>query len=124
MEMPLEEHKNSKDSSICSLADAFRALADETRLQIIHLLMARGEMCVCEFMPLLGLTQSNVSFHLKTLKYAGLITSRKEGKWMHYSLNRKAIERLRAEFAAAFDLDKWPEPAPCESAECRRMKCQ
>ena len=58
---------------------------------------------------MLDLTQSNVSFHLKTLKYAGFITSRKEGKWMFYSLNREALKRFRAHFGEVLDLDRWPE---------------
>jgi len=115
------------NAEICCLADKLKALADETRLRIIHSLMVRGEMCVCEFMPLLGLIQSNISFHLKTLKYAGFIASRKEGKWMHYSLNRKAIEQFRADFEEVFDLGKWPEntgTSPCEDITCSRLKCR
>ena len=96
-------------NSINYLAEGFGALADPTRLRIVHLLMTRGEICVCEFMPLLDITQSNVSFHLKALKYAGLITSRKDGRWMLYRLNRNAFERFRAEFESVFDLEKWPE---------------
>ncbi|MHB9035764.1 MAG: ArsR/SmtB family transcription factor [Armatimonadota bacterium] len=128
MQAPLGQQNTLCDTNNAGcLADGFKALADETRLRIMHLLMTRGEMCVCEFMPLLGLTQSNVSFHLKTLKYAGFITSRKEGKWMHYSLNRKALEQFRANFGNVFDFDKWPEktePASCESAVCKRMERQ
>ncbi len=110
------------DSSLCCLADVFKALAELTRLQIVYLLMTRGETCVCEFMPALDLTQSNVSFHLKTLKQAKLITSRKEGKWMYYSLNRKALEQFRTDFGNVFDLSKWPEktePACCETTACK-----
>lgn len=117
----------SDADSLCSLADGFKALADTTRLHIIHLLMRCGEMCVCEFMPTLDLTQSNVSFHLKTLKHAGFITSRKEGKWMFYALNRKALEQFRADFGNVFDLGRWPEktePVACESTLCKQMKCR
>ena len=98
-----------KADSIGCLADGFKALADATRLHLMYLLMTRGEMCVCEFMPLLGLTQSNVSFHLKTLRHARFITSRKEGKWVYYSLNREAVEQFRTDFGSVFDLGKWPE---------------
>lgn len=104
------------------LAGAFKALADATRLQILYLLMTRGEMCVCEFMPLLQLTQSNVSFHLKTLKQARFITARKEGKWMYYTLDRHVFARFRTEFGTLFDLDRWPtqaEPAYCDEHGCR-----
>lgn len=113
--------------NIIYLAEGFSALADPTRLSIIHLLMTHGEMCVCEFMPLLNLTQSNVSFHLKALKYAQFITARKEGRWMLYRLNRTAFERFRSEFGSAFDLSRWQEEAasaPCNEATRRRLACQ
>lgn len=102
--------------NIDSLAEKFSALADATRLRILQLLLTNGEMCVCEFMPLLDLTQSNVSFHLKALKYAGFLTSRKEGRWVFYSLNRKAFEKFQAEFKEAYDLSRWTENNVLESA--------
>lgn len=113
-------------NGICNLADRFKALADSTRLHIIHLLMTHGEMCVCEFMTLLDLTQSNVSFHLKTLKHAGFVTSRKEGKWMFYTLKRSAVEQFHVDFVDMFDFDKWPEntaPSSSEIPMCQRMEC-
>lgn len=113
--------------SLCCLAESFKALADATRLHIIHLLMTHGEMCVCELMPALDLTQSNASFHLKTLKHAGFITSRKEGKWMHYSLNRKALEQFHTDFGGVFDVGKWQDntaPASCDGTACRRAECR
>jgi ArsR family transcriptional regulator len=63
----------------------FKALADATRLRILKLLDVR-EMCVCEVMIALDLTQSTASHHLKILENAGLVKSRKEGKWVYYSL--------------------------------------
>ena len=111
--------------SLSCLADEFKALADTTRLHIIYLLLTSGEMCVCEFMPALGLTQSNVSFHLKTLKHAGFITSRREGKWIYYCLNRKALEQFRSDFGNVFDLGRWPEKighACCEITACKQME--
>jgi len=63
----------------------FRALSDETRLRILKLLEVR-EMCVCEVMVALGLTQPTASHHLGILENAGLVKNRKEGKWVFYSL--------------------------------------
>ncbi|MBF0458012.1 MAG: metalloregulator ArsR/SmtB family transcription factor [Nitrospirae bacterium] len=63
----------------------FSALSDETRLRIIKLLGA-GERCVCDITAALDMSQPNVSFHLSILKEAGLISDRKDGKWVHYSL--------------------------------------
>lgn len=72
----------------------FKALADETRLRIIKLLEVR-EMCVCEVMIALGLTQPTASHHLGLLENAGLVKDRKEGKWVFYSIaDPKLIENI------------------------------
>ena len=68
----------------------FKALSDETRLRIIKLL-EQGELCVCDITAALDMVQPKVSFHLSTLKEAGLIKDRKQGKWIHYSLNEKDL---------------------------------
>jgi len=70
----------------------FKALSDETRLRIIKLL-EEGELCVCDITAALDLVQPKVSFHLSTLKEAGIIKDRKQGKWIHYSLNEKDLFR-------------------------------
>lgn len=62
-----------------------RALADENRIRIL-LALRRGEVCVCQITELLGLAPSTVSKHLSILYQAGLVESRKEGRWMHYRL--------------------------------------
>ena len=80
-------------------AEGFRALGDPHRLRILYLLLTCGEMCVCECIPALEISQSNLSFHLKTLKQAGFIKARKSGRWMYYSLNRPAFERFLGVFA-------------------------
>jgi ArsR family transcriptional regulator len=74
------------------LINVFKALSDETRLRIIKLL-ERGELCVCDITAALDLVQPKVSFHLSTLKEAGLIKDRRQGKWTHYSLNDKDLFR-------------------------------
>ena len=72
----------------------FKALADETRLRILKLLEVR-EMCVCEVMVALGLTQPTASHHLGILENAGLAKNRKEGKWVFYSIaNPELIENM------------------------------
>lgn len=63
----------------------FKALADPTRLQILGLLSSR-ELCVCEVMVALNLTQPTASHHLRILENVGLVKDRKEGKWVYYSL--------------------------------------
>jgi ArsR family transcriptional regulator len=80
-------------------ARLFHALADETRLRILDRL-AVGEQCVCDLTGALGAAQSRLSFHLKTLKAAGLLTDRREGRWIYYTLNRAALQELRSIAAA------------------------
>ncbi|MEK7388443.1 MAG: metalloregulator ArsR/SmtB family transcription factor [Elusimicrobiota bacterium] len=63
----------------------FRAFADETRLRILHLL-TKGELCVCDIISVLEVPQPKVSRHLSTLKRAGLVADRRDGRWKHYSL--------------------------------------
>lgn len=74
------------------LVTIFKALSDETRLRIVKLL-EQGELCVCDITAALDMVQPKVSFHLCALKDAGLIKDRKEGKWIHYSLNEKDLFR-------------------------------
>ena len=69
----------------------FHALSDETRLEIVSML-GGGERCVCELMSALDAAQSRLSFHLKVLKDAGIVVDRRDGRWVHYSLNREVFD--------------------------------
>lgn len=75
-------------------AALFHALSDEKRLRILALLRA-GEHCVCELTEALDLPQSLLSFHLRTLREAGLVLDRRAGRWVHYSLDRGALEEAK-----------------------------
>ena len=68
------------------LDEFFAALADRTRLRLINL-MRDGEVCVCFFAEALGTNNPKISRHLAYLRRANLVTARRDGKWMHYSLN-------------------------------------
>ncbi|MBH8563682.1 winged helix-turn-helix transcriptional regulator [Nostoc sp. CENA67] len=68
------------------IAAGFHALSEPLRLQVLELLREQ-ELCVCDLCETLGVNQSKLSFHLKTLKEAGLVRSRQEGRWIYYSLN-------------------------------------
>ena len=70
-----------------TLSDTFKALSDETRLQIMALLTENQELCVCDLVGTLGETQSKVSRHLRYLYHAGLVKDRREGLWMHYRIS-------------------------------------
>jgi ArsR family transcriptional regulator len=68
------------------LLSGFHALSDPLRLQILERLRDR-ELCVCELCETLDVSQSKLSFHLKTLKEAQLVLTRQEGRWIYYRLN-------------------------------------
>jgi ArsR family transcriptional regulator len=74
--------------------ELFHALSDPIRVDVVVLLL-NGERCVCDLMDGLGLAQSRLSWHLKTLSDAGIITGRREGRWNYYSLNPDAITEAR-----------------------------
>src|SRR5690349_10851366 len=84
-----------------TLASVFKALADPNRVRIVNLLANATEpVCVCEFMPHLGLAQGTVSFHLKKLLAAGLLEREQRGTWAYYSLKRDSLDQLAEVFAA------------------------
>jgi ArsR family transcriptional regulator, arsenate/arsenite/antimonite-responsive transcriptional repressor len=76
-----------------TLARMFHALSDQTRLALIARLRG-GERCVCELMDQLDAAQSRLSFHLRVLREAGLVESRREGRWAYYWLRPEALEDL------------------------------
>ena len=71
-------------------AQLFHALSDETRLGIISMLRG-GEQCVCDLQSAFDAAQSRLSYHLKVLKAAGLVTDRLEGRWSYYSIVPAAL---------------------------------
>lgn len=95
------------------LLDIFKALSDETRLRILKLL-ERGELCVCDIVTALDMSQPKVSFHLNALKGAGLIKDRKQGKWIHYRLDDSEIFRR---FLLLSVLERIPKEAVIEDKE-------
>ena len=94
------------------LRDTFKALSDETRLQIMTLLLENEELCVCDFVGALGQTQSKISRHLRYLYNAGLVEDRRNGLWMHYRLSAtlEPVQRtVVAALAEAIDDDQKAE---------------
>ncbi len=84
-------------------ANVFKALCDPNRLMIIVMLQD-GEKCACKLLEDLNIVQSTLSHHMKILCESGFVDSRRDGKWMHYSLNRQGFEQaknLLAEYAKA-----------------------
>lgn len=74
------------------LVKAFKALSDETRIRLLKLLQQR-ELCVCELMQALDMTQSRVSRNLGILKDAGFVKDRRNGLWVHYSLDEESFNK-------------------------------
>ena len=72
----------------------FRALGDETRLRLLELLTT-GERTVADLMEATGLGQSLVSHHLRSLREAGLVTTRRDGRWIHYGTSQSAIASVK-----------------------------
>jgi DNA-binding transcriptional ArsR family regulator len=96
-----------------------KALADEKRVRTL-LALRRGELCVCQITELFGLAFSTVSKHLSLLHQAGLVQSRKEGRWIYYRLPGKAAP------AAVREALKWVEQSvkdnPQAAADRARLK--
>jgi ArsR family transcriptional regulator len=78
-----------------AVARCCHALSDETRLAVLECLRG-GEECVCNLTGALDTAQSRLSFHLKVLKDAGLVRDRRDGRWIHYSIDPRGLETIRA----------------------------
>ena len=98
--VPLSEATISADEADVA-ANLFKALADPNRVLILNRLLACGEaVCVCELNEDLDLSQPTVSFHLKKLVNAGLLTREQRGTWAYYSVVPEAIDQLSVLFKA------------------------
>ena len=85
--------KQADDLTLRRLEAVFSGLADNTRLRILQLL-AEEELCACEVMAALDLTQPTASHHLGILERSGLVVSRREGKWVFYRVADSKVEIL------------------------------
>lgn len=83
-------HPDENDRSR-ETAAIFRALADETRLRILKAISYMGELCECNIVPVFGLSQPTVNYHLKVLREAGLVQSERRGQWVYHQVNQKAL---------------------------------
>lgn len=78
---------------LLQLSSALKALGDPTRLKIIALLNQR-DCCVCELVPIFGISQPSISRHLSRLKQEELVKETRKGQWVFYSLNRTKMEQI------------------------------
>lgn len=84
-----------RKKSTYELASLFAALADPTRLRLLNLMRGR-EVCVCYFVEILRQSQPKISRHLAYLRRAGIVSARREGKWMHYRIEMPEHEAAEA----------------------------
>ena len=84
------------DELLQDLGDLFKIFGDTTRIKIMYALY-EGEMCVCAISELLSMTQSAISHQLKTLKDANLVSARRDGKEIYYSLSDEHVKSIIAE---------------------------
>lgn len=99
---------NRRRMSAEQMDAAFKALASQQRREILRMLAtcpresgapcgASGEVCACKISERLNLAASTVSHHMGVLRGAGLVSARKEGTWVHYTLDREAIAQVASE---------------------------
>ena len=115
------------------LLPIFKALSDRNRLRVIAALMSYDELCACQITELLRVTGATASRHMGVLLSAGLITSRKEGRWVYYRLKKGAVsfepilKWIDGEFAKDSDIEldkkKLEQIDACEPEElCRQQR--
>ncbi len=105
------------------LPPLFAALADRTRLRLLNLMNGR-EVCVCYFVEILKQSQPKVSRHLAYLRRAGIVRARREGKWMHYRIERPVDCGAAAILDAALDSFASDREMQSDLAQLDRACCQ
>jgi len=98
-------------------ASVFEALSDDKRLAIVELL-ADGERCVCDVSGTLGISNALASHHLKKLREAGIVTTRRRGAWLHCRLEDGAISRIAEELRALAERGAVVSAACCGVVGC------
>jgi ArsR family transcriptional regulator len=102
--------------SLKDLAAVFAGLSNEARLKMLYLLLTREELCVCDFVEALRITQSMASRHLRCLYHLGLVQDRRDATWMHYRIAHRLDPRRKAILRA---LRGWLEGAELDALDAR-----
>ena len=92
--MSIDMGLTEMETDYTAYAAILKAIAEPTRLQIVDMLSC-GELCACIILEKFNITQPTLSHHMKVLCGSGLVLSRKDGKWTHYSLNREKLNEIR-----------------------------
>ena len=95
------------------MALIFKALGDENRIRLLKLLSG-GEKCACRLLEELNISQPTLSHHMKVLCDAGIVTARKEGKWMHYSICCDGVCQLRSLLRELLAPENLPSDCSCK----------
>ena len=101
------------ECSVKAMADVFKALGDENRIRILKMLSS-GEKCACQLMEHLEISQPTLSHHMKILCDARLVIPRKEGRWIHYSINCETACCLREKLKMLTSPGNLPEGCSCD----------
>lgn len=116
-ELPLAQPRVVPEPRNLTL-DALRALAHPARLEVVAHIAARGPLCVCHLNEDLRYSQPTISKHLSVLRRAGLVESRREGRWVYYTVNETALDAaydylddLKASLHRPHIADRCDEPA-------------
>lgn len=119
----IAEHLRELSRQLCQERDAadarmlavFKALSDENRLSIVQAIADEGEICACELLEQLDITQATLSHHMKVLCQAGIVSCRREGRWCHYSIDSAAAGMLAAFFG---QLERAADAPRCPASCC------
>ncbi len=96
-----------------------KALSDETRLKIVDMVSC-GELCACKILERFSITQPTLSYHMKILTECGIVVARRDGAWMHYSLNEERAKEL-TEFLDRLMLSK-PDCICHKECDCNEQE--
>jgi len=113
----------TRPSKSFDLVALFAALADPTRLRLLNL-MDRREVCVCYFVEILKQSQPKISRHLAYLRRAGIVSARREGKWMHYRIERPEDTKAVAILEAALQSIKTDREMQADLARLSKACCE
>ncbi|WP_201317667.1 metalloregulator ArsR/SmtB family transcription factor [Paenibacillus sp. EPM92] len=113
IDIPVTQVNAGSGVSFTKYEAKFKALADQKRLQILYELCQRGNTCVCDLSEIVEMQQSKLSYHLKILLDAGLITKETRGTWSHYEINAEEVGELLSEKLCCIF-----RPAQAKSSDC------
>ncbi len=111
-----------RKATFCDLAPLFAALADVTRLRLLNLIAGR-EVCVCNLVDVLGQSQPKISRHLAYLRRAGVVSARREGKWMHYRMEEPKNAAMAAVMTTTLEGLKKDDAMRADREKLKKVCC-